>query len=79
MAEIIPFRPRGEPGLMRYRQLWLQRLDRLQLDLDGMAGPGMEMVPPDRCASSMNCGPNARHQANDSRRGRPAPFRHRPR
>jgi len=46
MAEIIPFRPRGEPGLMRYRQLWLQRLDRLQLHLDGMAGSGMEMVPP---------------------------------
>ena len=46
MAEIIPFRPRGEPGRMRYRQLWLQRLDRLQLDLDGMAGSGMEMVPP---------------------------------
>jgi len=36
MAEIIPFRPRGEPGRMRYGQLWLQRLDRLQLHLDGM-------------------------------------------
>jgi hypothetical protein len=46
MAEIIPFRPRGEPGRMRYRRLWLQRLDRLRLDLDGMAGSGMEMVPP---------------------------------
>jgi len=42
MAEIIPFRPRGEPGRMRYRRLWLQRLDRLQLHLDGMAGSGME-------------------------------------
>ena len=46
MAEIIPFRPRGEPWRMRYGQLWLQRLDRLQLHLDGMAGSGMEMVPP---------------------------------
>jgi len=42
VAEIIPFRPRGEPGRMRYRRLWLQRLDRLRLDLDGMAGSGME-------------------------------------
>ena len=27
---------------MRYRRLWLHRLDRLQLHLDGMAGSGME-------------------------------------
>ena len=43
MAEIIPFRPRGAPWRMRYRQLWLQRLDRLQLHL-GMEKGAAESV-----------------------------------